>query len=247
MNINSLTHILIRQKRNRRIRSKRKSLQPAALPKYQEGRLKAAHDELMPQHDRLDRISSSTASLAAVRKFHARNVSRGYSSRCARRQPGERGGRCLPPRTTISATSPAVPGRVRFEIQNPTRRRSLPTCGQAARHPPSPSPRQDLGKGAIVATLNTRRSSASAFSADPVVIDKPLLREVPITISGNIHSTSIFSPASLPSVMSSKVPRSSKRSHYRGQGNWQIADVRANTNLEVERRRDPATGIVATK
>src|SRR6188768_1949121 len=49
-------------------------------------------------------------------------------------------------------------------------------------------------KGSIVATLNTRSFVGQRNSTLTVVIDKPFYAEVPITISGNIHSDVDFQP-----------------------------------------------------
>jgi hypothetical protein len=92
-------------------------------------------------------------------------------------------------------------------------------------------------KGAIVATLNTRSVVGQRNSTLTVVIDKPFYAEVPITISGNIHSDVDFQPgvAALGDVEQGATVEQTVTVTYRGQGNWQIADVRsANTNLEVE-------------
>jgi len=92
-------------------------------------------------------------------------------------------------------------------------------------------------KGAIVATLNTRSFVGQRNSTLTVVIDRPFYAEVPLTISGNIHSDVDFQPgvAALGDIEQGKTGEQSVTVTYRGAGNWQIADVRsANTNLEVE-------------
>lgn len=92
-------------------------------------------------------------------------------------------------------------------------------------------------KGAIVATLNTRSFVGQRNSTLTVVIDKPFYAEVPLTISGNIHSDVDFQPgvAALGDIEQGTSGEQTVTVTYRGAGHWQIADVRsANTNLEVE-------------
>jgi hypothetical protein len=92
-------------------------------------------------------------------------------------------------------------------------------------------------KGAIVATLNTKSFVGQRNSTLTVVIDKPFYAEVPITISGNIHSDVDFQPgvAALGDIELGTSGEQAITVTYRGAGHWQIADVRsANTSLEVE-------------
>jgi hypothetical protein len=92
-------------------------------------------------------------------------------------------------------------------------------------------------KGTIVATLNTRSFVGQRNSTLTVVIDKPFYAEVPLTIAGNIHSDIDFQPgvAALGDIEQGKVGEQAVSVTYRGNFNWQIADVRsANSHLEVE-------------
>jgi hypothetical protein len=92
-------------------------------------------------------------------------------------------------------------------------------------------------KGAIVATLNTRSFVGQRNSTLTVVIDKPYYAEVQLTIAGYIHSDVDFQPgvAALGDVEQGTAGEQMINVTYRGNVNWQIADVRsANTHLEVE-------------
>ena len=92
-------------------------------------------------------------------------------------------------------------------------------------------------RGSIVASLNTRSFVGQRNSTLTVVIDKPFYAEVPLTIAGYIHSDVDFQPgvAALGDIEQGTMGEQAISVTYRGNFNWQIADVRsANTHLEVE-------------
>jgi hypothetical protein len=92
-------------------------------------------------------------------------------------------------------------------------------------------------KGTIVATFNTRSFVGQRNSTLTVVIDKPFYAEVPLTITGYIHSDVDFQPGTVGfgDVEQGAPAEQEIQVTYRGRANWQIADVRsANPHLEVE-------------
>lgn len=92
-------------------------------------------------------------------------------------------------------------------------------------------------KGAIVATLNTRSFVGQRSSTLTVVIDKPFYAEVPLQITGYIHSDIDFQPGTVAfgDVELGAAAEQQVTVTYRGSANWHIVDVRsANNHLEVE-------------
>jgi hypothetical protein len=92
-------------------------------------------------------------------------------------------------------------------------------------------------KGSIIASFNTRSYLGQRNSTLTVVIDKPFYAEVPLTISGYIHSDVDLQPGAvaLGDVALGAGAEQKTTITYRGRGAWQITDVRsANDHFEVE-------------
>ena len=92
-------------------------------------------------------------------------------------------------------------------------------------------------KGTVVATFNTRSYVGQRNSTLTVIIDKPFYAEVPLSLSGYIHSDVDFQPGS---VAFGDVPVGSPAESivtvtHLGRSPWRISDVRStNENFEVE-------------
>jgi hypothetical protein len=92
-------------------------------------------------------------------------------------------------------------------------------------------------KGTIVATLNTRSYVGQRHSTLTVVIDKPFYAEVPLSLSGVIHSDVDFQPGSVAfgDVAVGTPTEQTVTVTHQGRGAWAITDVRStNSNFEVE-------------
>ena len=92
-------------------------------------------------------------------------------------------------------------------------------------------------KGSIIASFNTKSYLGQRNSTLTVVIDKPFYAEVPLTISGYIHSDVDIQPGAVAfgDVALGAAAEQKTTITYRGRGAWQITDVRsANDHFEVE-------------
>lgn len=92
-------------------------------------------------------------------------------------------------------------------------------------------------KGAIIATFNTRSYLGQRNSTLTVVIDRPFYAEVPLTITGYVHSDVDIQPGAvaLGDVSLGASAEKQVTITYHGKSPWEITDVRsASAHFEVE-------------
>jgi hypothetical protein len=88
---------------------------------------------------------------------------------------------------------------------------------------------KSLESAAIVATYNTRSFYGAKSATITVVIDKPFVAEVQLTVNGYIRSDVVFDPGSVTfgTVQQGSLAERKVKVSYAGRADWSIADVRS--------------------